>query len=176
MECFGSFQLFDVPVIVCDAQEGWTPLMRAAQNGHTSTVGLLLEKGALVDHVDEVRRRCPCSSSASPASVHVLVFCLNPVLSAVLPAWSPLGLVVCFCREFDNQACLRAFLCSFSPCRWYMPRSLAFGFFSRMSLTEACHLYRLQTCLHHAPSCVHPPTVVCLLCLVGVSFPATHGR
>ena len=176
VKCFGSCQPFDVPVVVCDAQDGRTALMWAAQNGHTSTVGLLLEKGASVDQAEGVRRRCPCCSSARPASVHVLVFCLNPVLSAVLPAWSPLGLVVCFCREFDNQACFRAFLYSFSPCRWYMPRSLAFGFFTRMSLTEACHLYRLQTCLHHPPSCVHPPTVLCLVCLVGVSFPATHCR
>ena len=115
VKCFGSCQPFDVPVVVCDAQSGWTALIWAAENGDTSTVGLLLEKGASVDQGNKVRRRCPCCSSARPASVHVLVFCLNPVLSAVLPAWSPLVLVVCFCREFDNQACFRAFYIVSAP-------------------------------------------------------------
>ena len=96
VKCFGSCEPFDVPVVVCDAQGGGTALIGAAKNGHTSTVELLLKKGASVDHAEEVRRRCPCSSSAGPPSVHVLVLCLNPVLSGVLPAWSPLGLVVCF--------------------------------------------------------------------------------
>ena len=95
VKCFGSCEPFDVPVVVCDAQGGCTALIVAAENGHTSTVALLLEKGASVDQAEQVRRRCPCSSSAGPASVHVLVLCLNPVLSGVLPAWSPLGLVVC---------------------------------------------------------------------------------
>ena len=95
VKCFGSCEPFDVPVVVCDAQGGQTALFGAARGGHTSTVSLLLEKGASVDQANEVRRRCPCCSSAGPASVHVLVLCLNPVLSGVLPAWSPLGLVVC---------------------------------------------------------------------------------
>ena len=97
VKCFGSCQPFDVPVVVCDAQSGWTALMLAALlRAHEQPWRLLLEKGASVDQGDKVRRRCPCCSSAGPASVHVLVFCLNPVLSAMLRAWSPLGLVVCF--------------------------------------------------------------------------------
>ena len=83
VKCFGSCQPFDVPVVVCDAQDGWTALMVAAQNGHTSTVGLLLEKGASVDQVEKVRRRFPCSSSTWPASVHLLMFCVNLVLCVV---------------------------------------------------------------------------------------------
>ena len=95
VKCFGSCEPFDVPVVVCDAQYGETALIVAARGGHTSTVALLLEKGASVDNAKQVRWRCLCSSTAGPASVHVLVLCLNPVLSGVLPAWSPLGLVVC---------------------------------------------------------------------------------
>ena len=83
VKCFGSCQPFDVPVIVCDAQYDRTALILAAQNGHTSTVALLLEKDASVDQSDEVRRRCPCSSSTWPVSVHVLMFCLNLVLCVV---------------------------------------------------------------------------------------------
>ena len=56
VHCFGSCQPFDVPVVVCDAQMGKTALIWAAREGHTSTVGLLLEKGASVDQADEVRR------------------------------------------------------------------------------------------------------------------------
>ena len=96
VKCFGSCEPFDVPVVVCDAQDGETALIVAARYGHTNTVALLLEKGASVDQAKQVRRRCLCSSTAGPPCVLVRVFCLNPVLPGVLPAWSPLGLVVCF--------------------------------------------------------------------------------
>ena len=36
-------------------QEGFTPLYGASQNGHTSVVSLLLDKGAAVDLLNEVR-------------------------------------------------------------------------------------------------------------------------
>ena len=62
VKCFGSCEPFDVPVGVCDAQGGAMALIVAARYGHTSTVALLLEKGASVDQADEVRWRCPCSS------------------------------------------------------------------------------------------------------------------
>ena len=45
----------DTPVVVRDAQDGWTAIMAAAQNGHTSTVALLLEKGASVNHANKVK-------------------------------------------------------------------------------------------------------------------------
>ncbi len=35
-------------------QEGWTPLMWAAQEGHAEMARFLLEKGAFVDFPDEV--------------------------------------------------------------------------------------------------------------------------
>ena len=37
-----------------DFQGGWTPLMFAAQNGHSSVVETLLQYGATVDKVDIV--------------------------------------------------------------------------------------------------------------------------
>ena len=45
---------FDTPAVVGDAQDGRTAIWIAAHNGHTSTVELLLEKGASVDHADKV--------------------------------------------------------------------------------------------------------------------------
>ena len=37
-----------------DFQDGWTPLVFAAQNGHSSVVGTLLQYGATVDKADTV--------------------------------------------------------------------------------------------------------------------------
>ena len=37
-----------------DEQDGWTALNIAAQNGHTSAVALLLEKGASVEQANKV--------------------------------------------------------------------------------------------------------------------------
>ena len=47
--------LFRHGTIVVDAQDGATALIMAARNGHTSTVALLMEKGASVDHAIEVK-------------------------------------------------------------------------------------------------------------------------
>ena len=82
---FWSPDPFDVLVVVCGAQSGWTALTEAGSNGHTSTVALLLEKGASVDHADQVKRRCLCSSSATQAPESVCALCLGPVVSVVLP-------------------------------------------------------------------------------------------
>ena len=41
-------------------QHGQTALMLAAQNGHTDTVRLLLERGADVDQIDGVSAACTC--------------------------------------------------------------------------------------------------------------------
>ena len=76
---YGSRQHLDVVVVVCDSQDGLTALMWAVRNGHTSTVALLLEKGAPVDQADKVRLFCLPFSSAQIASVHVRVLCANPL-------------------------------------------------------------------------------------------------
>ena len=52
---FRSQDPFDTRAILVAAQDGATALHWAAQNGHTSTVALLLEKGALVDNVNKVK-------------------------------------------------------------------------------------------------------------------------
>ena len=51
----GSQDPFDTHALVVDAQHSATALICAAENGHTSTVALLLEKGASVDHVNKVK-------------------------------------------------------------------------------------------------------------------------
>ena len=37
------------------AQEGWTSLMAASENGHDKAVALLLDRGAKINATDEVR-------------------------------------------------------------------------------------------------------------------------
>ena len=54
---FGSQDPLVFMEVVCYAQDGWTALIVAAQNGHVSTVTLLLDKGALVDQANKVRWR-----------------------------------------------------------------------------------------------------------------------
>ena len=39
-------------------QKGWTAVMVAAQNGHESTVGLLLDRGADMEARNKVRALC----------------------------------------------------------------------------------------------------------------------
>ena len=50
------------PSRIGSPQDGHTPLILAAENGHTEIAALLLEKGADKDAKNEVghRRRCPC--------------------------------------------------------------------------------------------------------------------
>ena len=71
LKCVVSRPPFHSIVDVCGAQLGWTALICAAWNGHTSTVALLLEKGASVDQADEVRWRCPSSCSTGVTSANV---------------------------------------------------------------------------------------------------------
>ena len=49
-----SREPFDAFFVGCDTQDGWTALIVAAENGHTSTVALLLEKGSSVEQADKV--------------------------------------------------------------------------------------------------------------------------
>lgn len=59
-------------------QDGWTPLTRAADNGQTSVVELLLNKGVKGDVLDEVGLVCrlrfpkPCSQELVAVSLHQL--------------------------------------------------------------------------------------------------------
>jgi hypothetical protein len=43
-------------------QGGWTPLMRAAHNGHTGVAAYLIDKGAALEAKDEVRAALTCTS------------------------------------------------------------------------------------------------------------------
>ncbi len=42
-------------VCVCVVQNGWSPLLLAAEQGHTEVVKILLQNNARVDVFDEVR-------------------------------------------------------------------------------------------------------------------------
>ena len=37
------------------AQDGWTPLLKAASNGHVEIAQMLMEKGANIEATDEVQ-------------------------------------------------------------------------------------------------------------------------
>ena len=49
-----------LPIIVAPLQNGWTPLYRAAQNGHVEVVHALIAAGAFVNEAENVR----CSGAA----------------------------------------------------------------------------------------------------------------
>ena len=63
---------------MCDAQDGSTALIWAAQNGHTSAVAVLIEKGASVDQADMVSCHGLSSFSAGPDPVDVFACCAEP--------------------------------------------------------------------------------------------------
>ena len=63
---------------MCDAQFGSTALSWAAQYRDTSTVEVLIEKGASVDQATMVSCHGLSSSSVGPDPVDVFVCCAEP--------------------------------------------------------------------------------------------------
>ena len=132
----------------CCLQDGWTPLTRAADNGQTSVVELLLNKGVKGDVLDEVGLACrfkfpkPYSQKLMAVPLHQLAmqdylmhasmekgFCSLFVGSLIFAVYSLVLLCAAFGFEFHLVAVLN--LCDhaycMSPCGGTLTSFKGFG-------------------------------------------------